>query len=175
VESGHVSKIIAAMPALKEMVNTKRRKKLQGPVPIADFGRDHWSTFGYVETLCVDKDGLPDIRRMRCNPKTHPGLAHLPWDKAYGTRLKGHMEDFPNTLPMHDDWDCIDDLIAAGLMENIGNGINPKFKLTETGLAVAAALRAHKARGGTWSTFNHELEPKKGGWGFKYGKGRLFV
>lgn len=152
------------------------KKKIQGPVPIADFGRDHWSTFAYVETLCVDKDGIPDRRRMRCHPQRHALLAHLDrWDKKYGTRLKGHMEDFPKVLPMHDDWDCIDDLIAAGLMRNKGTGINPVFQLTEWGLAIAAALRAHKVRGGTFSTFDHELEPKKrSGWGFKYGKARLF-
>ena len=151
-------------------------KEQQDPVPITDFGRDHWSTFAYVECVCVDGGGVPSLRRMRCNPKTHPQFAHLrTWDEAYGTRLKGHLEHFPRILPQHDDWDCINDLVAAGLMSFSVNFLStspvPQFKLTEKGQEVAALLRIHKARGEIFSTFNPDYRPGKFG-KFMYGKGK---
>src|SRR5271156_2129781 len=38
------------------------------------FGKDHWSTFGYLTTIAID--GHPDRRKMRCDPKRHPLLAN---------------------------------------------------------------------------------------------------
>lgn len=148
-----------------------KKKVLEGPIGIADFGRDHWSTFAYIETLCVDGVAI-DRRRMRCNPKRHPELAHTSWDRQYGTRLKGHTEHVPRSLPFHDDWDCVSDLIAAGLMKEIDP--EPLFELTDKGLAIAAALRAHKARGGIFSTFNYQAKPDAKG-RFYYGRGKSLV
>lgn len=45
------------------------------PVPVEMWGKDHWSTFGYIETRCVDHDGVPDREHMRCDTDLHPGLA----------------------------------------------------------------------------------------------------
>lgn len=45
-------------------------------IPIYDWGRDHWSTFGYIEIRIVDFKGIPDNHHMRCDPKLHPLLAH---------------------------------------------------------------------------------------------------
>jgi len=123
-------------------------------VPIEQFGKDHWGTFAYIECLCVDGKGEPDHRRMRTDIDRHPGLTN--WhpmvtpdlSKKYPTRLKGMVE-----LPDHDDWDCAEDLEAAGLVENIGTGINPKYKMTEKGFTIAALLRKHKASGGWFSNF----------------------
>lgn len=42
---------------------------------MAAWGRDHWSTLAFIETLCVDHHGgLSDKHRrnMRCNPERHP-------------------------------------------------------------------------------------------------------
>jgi hypothetical protein len=39
------------------------------------------------------------------------------------------------------------------LLENVGTGINPVFKLTALGRMVAAQLRQHKQDKGTWATF----------------------
>ena len=47
-------------------------------IDIEKWGKDHWSTFAYVETLAVDggNDGIaiPDNCKMRTNEKTHPYL-----------------------------------------------------------------------------------------------------
>lgn len=117
------------------------------------FGKDHWSTFAYIETLCVDFKGVPDLRRMRCDIDRHPGLrsnsiGSTTSTQKYPTRLAGGIDKHD-----HDDWDCADDLEAAGLIHQNGTGINPVFQLTPEGVQVASALRAHKAAGGVFSTF----------------------
>lgn len=53
----------------------------------------------------------------------------------------------------HDDWDCIEDLVAAGLVEWHGTGAQPVFRLTPEGERVAGLLRAHKQRGGVFAGF----------------------
>jgi hypothetical protein len=118
------------------------------PVEIRDFGRDHWSLFGYIETVCVDHEGVPELWRLRCNAQTHPALvgAHT-GGRFYPTRTR------TQEIPGHDDWDCADDLEAAGLILVGGTGINPIFRMTDLGLRLAGELRFHKARGGTFSTF----------------------
>lgn len=140
-------------------------------VPIAKWGKDHWSTFAYIETRCVDNEGVPNREHMRCDPKTHPGLTNsanlsLP-GPASPTRLKGyfvkrtqgigHDIDPTQSLPGHDDWSCCDDAESAGLMINIGTGINPVFKLTDLGRQIADQLRLHKSNGGAFATFEPQL------------------
>jgi len=110
-------------------------------VPMDKWGKDHWSIFAYIETLCVDGDGTVDPRRMRRDGKMYP------------TRLKGMVE-----LRNHNDWDCADDIEAANLVENTGTGINRLYKLTEKGFKIAALLRKHKANGGYFSNFEPGLE-----------------
>lgn len=117
------------------------------PVEIGDFGKDHWSLFGYIETVCVDHQGMPDLWRMRCNEEAHPGLVGLSFGKVYATRTR------TREIPGHDDWDCADDLEAVGLILVEGTGINPIFRMTELGSRVAGELRAHKASGGVFATF----------------------
>ena len=89
------------------------------PVPVTEFGKDHWSTLAYIETRIVDHGGLLMADQMRCHSGRHPMLAaarrrSLLDDSdgsQYPTQLKnGKLED-------HDDYDCADDLIAAGLLE----------------------------------------------------------
>jgi hypothetical protein len=118
-------------------------------VPIDDFGADHWSTFGYIETRIVDHGGVPLKHHLRCVIRRHPFFAHEGGDASrYPTRLRGDRK-----LANHDDWDCLDDLEAAGLLENRGTGANPVFCLTPRGEEIAGKLRAHKGRGGNWSEF----------------------
>ena len=43
--------------------------------PMKQWGRDHWSTFAYIEGICVDypdKIGKPDHRKIQCNANRHP-------------------------------------------------------------------------------------------------------
>jgi hypothetical protein len=118
-------------------------------IPVERWGKDHWSTFAYIETRIVDFRGLPDRDHMRCNTALHPGLGGCGGDAAkYPTRLRGCA-----VLKAHDDWSCLEDAEEAGLLENNGSGINPMYALTEMGTAVAGWLREHKAKGGSFATF----------------------
>lgn len=103
------------------------------PVPIGLFGKDHWSTFAYVETRAVDHKGLLSHDHLRCHAGRHPvmmaakrrllAVDNTMFDSRYPTRLKssptpGDDGRFGVTeLPDHDDYDCLDDLITAGLLE----------------------------------------------------------
>ena len=123
------------------------------PPTLATFGKDHWSTFGYIETRIVDYKGQPAREHLRCIHGRHPMQAHQGGDASQcPTRLKGGVE-----LHNHDDWDCLDDCEREGLLVNVGSGVNPCFQLTDLGRKIAAQLRAHKASGGSCSTF--EVSP----------------
>lgn len=125
-------------------------------VELLEFGRDHWSLLAYVETLCVDSRGNGigemDKRRLRCNPKRHPVHAvnerFCKWDSNYSTRLSEDVKPVPG----HDDWDCLDDLEAAGLIE-VMSEVNGFVILSDRGREMASRIRAHKSRGGAFSTF----------------------
>lgn len=138
-------------------------------VQIKDFGKDHWSLLGYVETLCVDSSnggvGKIDRERMRCNPAAHPHLVGfrterdgMGWKAVYGTRLagffvEGEKQNTKRRLGDHDDWHCLQDLEDAGLVDWI-SAVNGFVTLTELGIRVSNALRAHKAKGGAFGTFS---------------------
>ena len=122
-------------------------------IPVDLFGKNHWSTFAYIETRCVDYGGVLDKRHMRCDETRHPGHAVNRWavgtGKKYPTILKGNVERAD-----HDDWDCADDLEAAGLLKVAGTGMNPVYSLTDAGNRMASDLRAHKANGGNFAGFS---------------------
>ena len=124
-------------------------------IPIEQFGKDHWSTFAYMETVSVDYKCKPDRRRMRCDPNRHPGVVNMgPGGgvidgSGYPTRLKDGVE-----VKDHDDWDCVDDLERFGLLKQYGTGMNPIVTLTGLGRRVAHQLRCHKADGGNFGDFN---------------------
>lgn len=114
-------------------------------VPVEKFGRDHWSTLLYVETRCVDAGGVIDEKmRMRCDPDRHPEHATLNAivlnDRKYPTRLA----DGTN-LDDHDDWDCLDDMAAAGWLIVGGTTQRPVITLTDEGWRKAAERRRHVA------------------------------
>jgi len=124
------------------------------PIAVARWGRDHWGVLAYVEACAVDQKGALDRRRMRCDPALHPGLAAMdpmtsrPVDGSkYPTRLR------EGTASPHDDWSCLDDAEAAGLVVNAGSGVERRYALTDEGARLAAALRRHRAAGGSYSNF----------------------
>jgi hypothetical protein len=103
-----------------------------GPVPMARWGKDHWTTFAYAETRWVDHRGQIDAEQMRCDRHRHP-MFYLAKRRTmafgtdndgarYATRLKsetpgpdgrwGIVEMFG-----HDDWNCLDDAVTEGLIE----------------------------------------------------------
>jgi|SRR5271155_3670493 len=124
------------------------------PAPTIDrFGKDHWSTFAYVETRIVDYRGEPSRACMRCHADRHPLLVGENGNGSrYPTELKGGA-----TLAHHDDWDCCDDLAREGLLENIGTSVNPAFRLTAKGRIVASQLRTFKSKSGNFDDFTPDL------------------
>ena len=137
-------------------------------VPIEKWGRDHWSTFAYIETLCVegsDAIGVPSLQKMQCNADRHPELATFGLlgtfndGSAYAIRLADG-EEIPG--PDYDDWDCVDDMEAEQLLVRVGTGVHPAYTLTDRGKMIAGQLRSHKASGGNWATFRWDKGPVKG-------------
>jgi len=124
-------------------------------VSVGEFGRDHWSTLAYIETLNVDGNGKPALERMRCNPLRHPGLAASrrdrgSWETSYSSKNKKGI-----LLTGHDDFDCVNDMEKAGLVFVRGTGIDPFYGLTPDGWRVVGLLRQHKAGGGSYSNFDY--------------------
>lgn len=136
-------------------------------VPVEKFGKDHYSTLAYLETVAVDANGKIHTARMRCNPRVHrlyaydTGLGIQRWDPKYGTVLKDK-----TILEDHDDWSCLEDMANAGWLIIVSEGERkpgepftlskknpPQISLTPKGFAVAAALRQHRANGGAYRDF----------------------
>lgn len=107
----------------------------ENPVPVSRWGKDHWTTFAYVETRWVDHHGMLSHDKMRCDRQRHlvfyaakrrvitgfPGLAD---GAKYPTRLKTETPGGDGRwgvveLAAHDDYDCLDDAIREGLIEVI--------------------------------------------------------
>lgn len=116
-------------------------------IEIARWGRDHWSTLLYIEDICVNGSGEPVAERMRQWPgrpvrgRLLTAMGPLAGGaKGYPTRLKDGTE-----VEEHDDFDCAEDMVAAGLVEWRGTGLRPVFRLTALGWAMAGALRQHLA------------------------------
>lgn len=140
-------------------------------VPIVKWGKDHWSLLAFIECLCVDFKGVVSDnhrRNMRCNSRRHPGYGYWPmgerkWNPAHGSRLKGYFDKNDPALRLgpHDDWDCVEDFEAAGVLENHGTGMNPVFALTTLGQTLVAELRRHKQNKGNFADFNPTTMPTK--------------
>ena len=123
--------------------------------PVYMWGKEHWSVLGYVESVCVNYKGKPDLRRVYANRTRHPGLfvnRGAP-DTEYPVRLKNGIE-----VHNRDEWDCIYDMEAIGMIELLGTGIHPVFKMLPLGEIVVAELRKHKAAGGTWANFSPDFD-----------------
>ena len=123
-------------------------------IPIDRWGKDHWALLAYIESVCVDQHGMVDLKRMRCDADRHPQYIYL---RGIGDELYGKKK-YPTQLkdgeqPDHDDWDCLDDLETAGLVENIGFTMQPRYIMTDRGHEVASELRKHKAQGGRYKEF----------------------
>lgn len=118
-------------------------------IPPEQWGRDHRSLLLYLETICVDHSGVVGFENgrgfshMRCDATRHPYRGGDPYRGEHQpgpTRLADGTK-----LQDHDDWDCLDDLEAAGLVENVGTGANPVVKLTAAGWTEAHRLRRTRA------------------------------
>lgn len=138
-------------------------------IPIEQWGKDHWSTLSYIETRLVEGPLVVAFdQRMRQKRRNFRVLAEalrpgspearqvsmaVPMDSYHGTRLYGGTSVVSN----HDDWDCVQDAVAAGLFEGDVNNFEAGFplKLTAKGYAVVADLRRFKASGGSYHTYRY--------------------
>lgn len=98
------------------------------PAPIAPnrFGKDHYSALAYVETRTVDYRGRLDHDHMRCDGRRHSqllvakrrsisfGTHMVDACGKYPTRLRWNPDGSPNEIFDHDDYDCLDDMLACG-------------------------------------------------------------
>ena len=133
-------------------------------VAVDQFGKEHWSLLDYVQSCCKNGTkglGTLDLRKLRTNENTHPLLAvnGTRWQPTWGTRLQGYFKENDPALRLdnHDDWDCLDDLEAAGFVEVL-TMVNGGVKMTSAGNEVAGRLSTFKANGGYYANF----DPKAG-------------
>lgn len=116
------------------------------------FGKDHWSTLAYIETVIVENTfyELKSDSHMRTHSHhknllgKHQQMFGMGTGDKYGTRLNNGEEIFH-----HDDWDCIFDAEK----EKIVKIENNKVKFTDYGYSILAQLRKHKSEGGSFSDF----------------------
>lgn len=97
------------------------------PIKRAEWGRDHETLILYCETRAVDYRGKLDAEHLR------------PRSASYPTRLKGAL------VKNHGDLDCLADLEVAGIIVNLGTGVNPIVKFTDEGWKLAHRLRRERA------------------------------
>lgn len=135
-------------------------------IPPSAWGKDHWSTLAYAETVMVESSGFQvgSDARMRqgrrnfrvmgeqCAAPRRPtsgGVAQV-MDDSHGSRLNDG-----TYVPGHDDWHCIQDMAAAGFFTVGQEGVQPgvTLHLSELGAGVSNALRAHKRAGGYFANF----------------------
>lgn len=136
------------------------------PIPMQAWGKDHWSTLAYIETVMegcagfqvgVDarmKTGRYHARVLAStpNPKrtTRPSAAiAMVMRPEHATVLKDGTR-----VEQHDDWHCLYDFQDAGLF-NTTERFQPGDVLhfSPLGHALAAGLRAHKAQGGRFADY----------------------
>lgn len=137
-------------------------------IPISHWGRDHWTTLAYIETVMVDMGGFQvgSDARMKSNRRNYRVMARdcpkplratnqaaslaLVMEPHHATKLNDGQQ-----VPNHDDWACVQDMGAEGLfaegIDNIEPGVVLKF--SEKGNRVANALREFRRGGGKMADF----------------------
>jgi hypothetical protein len=124
-------------------------------VPPELWGQDHWSTLAYIETKLVegpypvqfDARMRQNRRNYRVLERPNKGLlSGVPMSPEHGSRLADG-----TYLPWHDDWCCVQDMLAAGLFAPGYFEVGFPLKLSTRGYAATAALRKHKAEGGKFT------------------------
>lgn len=151
-----------------------------GYVPMALWGKDHWSMLAYAETVMIDHAGfqvgydarmrqgrqhyrvmLEECRRPKRTNGGHEGVV---MKSEYGSRLNDG-----SFIEGHDDWHCVQDMVIEGLLGVKINGLvvpsieemepGVMLHLTDLGRDVAGKLRAHKADGKNFAEFRFDKEP----------------
>lgn len=140
-------------------------------IEMSQWGKDHWSTLAYVETVMVDCGGFQVglDPRMRSN-RRHLRVMHqeCPRPKRAGGRSSGlavamdvnsgsRLRD-GSTVRGHDDWMCVQDMAHAGLFTVGAGDVEPRvtLHLSALGKQVASRFREHKAAGGNFVEFDFQ-------------------
>ena len=118
---------------------TTKRPKKHARVPKEQWGHDHISTFAYVMSRFYNDGGVLVREHMRVGSH-HPGLQHRGSTKDHPTQLRGGA-----LLSKHDDYDCLDDIVAAGYIKYVGTGINPGKVFDPSPEAIAWQVRIAEA------------------------------
>lgn len=100
-------------------------------LPPERWGWDHASNLLYIESRCVDAGGV-----------VSPAQLNRAEEGAPPSRLK-----FGPTIEGHDDWCCLADMEAAGLLQNHG-GV--RFTMTDRGWRIAGLLRRARSNSDDW-------------------------
>lgn len=128
-------------------------------IPMSLWGRDHWSTLAYAETVMVDCGGFQvgldaRMRHHRRHYRVMSELCKRPMraggnrsmpivmdPEKHRTRLNDGSE-----VAKHDDWSCIQDMAAEGLFTVPADEIEPGvvLRLSPLGQKVAQWVRAQK-------------------------------
>lgn len=141
-------------------------------VPAALWGKDHWSTLAYVESVATDCSGFQVgvDGRMRSNRRHFRVMHECPKPRRAGRSMVGaalasdagtRLND-GQVIAGHDDWCCLQDMAQEGLFNVNASGIQPGFilHLSAKGQAWCAALRAHKQAGGMFHDVDVSLMPQ---------------
>lgn len=137
-------------------------------ISVRYWGKDHFSTLAYIETVMVDCGGFqvgadPRMRSNRrnyrvmiegCRKPRRPRDASADMCQVMEPRHTSFLRHGA-TSENHDDWCCIQDMAYAGFFTVFAEDIEPGVVLhfSDLGRAAATALREFKSVGGSFSTF----------------------
>lgn len=142
------------------VTRVKEEKWDRQPVPMERWGKDHWSTLLYLETVCVDHRGKVEnlkMRTLRRNWRLAGQLAGEANIGSYPTRLKPVQAergkyDSVELTDGHDDWECMTDMRDAGLLTyEVEEGPRPMkvtVSLTPLGRKYANEARERREKTG---------------------------
>lgn len=122
-------------------------------IPMNKWGRDHWSTLAFVATVMADRGQfvMTGDARMRSNRKNFqamPSTNGIVMRKEHGSRLSDG-----SSVEDHDDWCCIQDFAAEGLLTVEEIDVGERFRFSNKGQALVTSLLTHKMKGGTFSNY----------------------
>ena len=138
--------------------------------PMSKWGKDHWSTLAYIDTVITDYVYFPIIKNDRMRT-TKNNLIILHNNGIYkkekfirdGSYIKSEVEvkEYPTRLndgteiKDHDDFSCIVDFAKEGLLNKDEKHItvDSKIKLSKLGRDVINKLREHKSKGKNFADF----------------------
>ncbi len=135
---------------------------------INQFGKDHWDLFAHVEYRIMNHQGRLDLVHLRVkNPVLQQNrIGENMWKPEYGTRLFGYWNKDGSVNPKlkildHDDFDCLEDLEEAKLIESFGTGLHPAYKFTKKGVKIMGLITLHKQEGKNYADFKINEEDLK--------------